>query len=153
MARYIRRGKSALKFAPAVATLTAPTRAEITAGTVLTASLAEIGGFTFANETVPTPDLSTTFDTKIPGVDTAEDPSLTFYDDDASSTIRTALAKGTTGFILRFPHGDVATKRVEVWPVTVTMVSDEYTVGNDPARFTVGFAVTGVPAQNGVTPA
>jgi hypothetical protein len=78
--------------------------------------------------------------------------TLTFLDDDASSTIRAALAKGTAGFILLEPYGDVATKRCEVWPVKTTGVNDQWTVGNDPAHFVVGFAITNVPSQNGTIP-
>ena len=153
MARYFRRGKSAIRFLPAVANKAAPTRAEITAGTDLTGSTAEIAGFTFSNDPIPVPDLGSTFTGTIVGEDTAETPTLTFYDDDAASTVRTALAKGVTGFIVLFPYGDVPTKRAEVWPVTSTGVNDEWSAGNDPARFSVGFAVTGVPSQNAVVPA
>ena len=153
MARYFRRGKSVVRFAPAVASKTAPTRSEINAGTDLTASIAEIAGFTFSNDPIPVPDLGSTFTTTITGADTAETPTLTFYDDDASAAVRTALAKGVTGFIILMPYGDVPTKRAETWPVTSTGVNDEWSAGNDPARFSVGFAVTGVPAQNAVIPA
>lgn len=151
MAKFFRRGVSAIKFLPAVAG-TSPTRAEITAGTILTPQVADIAGFSFSNSPIPVPDLSATFTPQIGGEDTAADSSITFNDDDASSTIRTALAKGTAGFMILFPYGDVATKRLEKWPVTSTGVNDQWSVGNDPAQFVVQFAVTGVPVQNGVTP-
>lgn len=152
MARYFRRGKSKIMFAPTVAG-TSPTRAEITAATDLTPQIADIGGFQFSNSPIATPDLATTFTTQIPGEDTSDTPSLTFYDDDAATTIRTALAKGTAGFILMFPLGDVPTKRMEVWKVASTGVNDQWSAGNDPARYVAGFAVSAAPVQAGVVPA
>jgi hypothetical protein len=153
VARYFRRGKSKILFLPAVANKAAPTRTEITAGTSLTPQTAEIADFQFANSPIATPDMDTTFTTSIPGEDTVGTPTITFYDDDAASTIRTALTKGAKGFILLMPYGDVPTKRAEVWPVESTGVNDEWSAGNDPARYAVAFAVTGAPTQNATVPA
>lgn len=152
MARFFRRGRSKLMFAPTVAGAS-PTRAEITGSTDLTPQIADIGGFQFSNSPIDTPDLSTTFTTQIAGEDTSDTPSLTFYDDDAAATIRTALAKGTSGAILLFPYGDVPTKRMEVWRVVSTGVNDEWSAGNDPARYVAQFAVTATPTQSGTVPA
>lgn len=154
MGRYFRRRKgSRVMFLPAIANINAPTRAEITAGVNLTPQIAEIDGFSFSNDPIATPDLGSSFDSTIPGVDTAENPSLTIYDDDASVALRTSLAKDASGFVVLMPYGDVPTKRCEVWPVTSTGVNDEWTVGNEAARFTVAFAVTSTPSQNAVIPA
>lgn len=152
MARYFRRGKSKVIFAPAVAGAS-PTRPEITAGTMLTPQIAEVSGFQFSNSPIATPDLDSVFTSTIAGEDTAADSGFTFYDDDAAATIRTALAKGTKGFILLFPYGDVPTKRVEKWAVESTGVGDEWSAGNDPARFTVQFGITAPPVTNGTVPA
>lgn len=153
MARFFRRGVSAIHFLPAVANLAAPTRAEITAGDDLTAAVAEINGFQLSNSPIPTPNLAEVFTPQIEGEDTVADSSLVFNDDDTDEVIRTALAKGTAGFLLLLPYGDTPTKRAEVWPVTSTGVNDEWSVGNDPARFAVGFAVTATPEQDAVVPA
>lgn len=157
MANFFRRGKSKVRFLPAVAAYAAgagsPTRAEITAGTDLSAALTEMSGFQLSNSPIPTPNLADTFTFQITGEDTVADSVVTFLDDDAAATVRTALAKGTAGFILLMPYGDVATKRCEVWPVKSAGVNDEWTVGNDPARFAVGLAITNVPNQNGTVPA
>lgn len=152
MARYFRRGKSLIKFLPAISNLNAPTAPEIAAGTDLTPSIADIGGFQFSNNPISTPDLATVFVTQIPGEDTADNPTLTFYDDDTATTIRTALAKGAAGFLVLMPYGQVTTRRAEVWPVTSTGVADEWSAGNDPARFAVNFAVTAAPRQSAVLP-
>lgn len=159
MTRYFRRGKSKILFTPTVTGYSAaagtgsPTRAEITAGTALTPQIAEVNGFSFSNSPIATPDLNSTFTSTIAGEDTAEDSSLTFYDDDTATTIRTALLKGTKGYILLFPYGDVPTKRMEVWPVESTGVADEWTAGNDPARFAASFGITSPPSLSGVVPA
>lgn len=159
MARFFRRGKSRVLFAPTVAGYSAtagtgsPTRGEITGATVLQTQIAEVNGFSFSNSPISVPDLNSTFTSTIAGEDVAEDSGFVFYDDDAASTIRTALAKGTKGFILLLPYGDVATKRVEVWPVESTGVADEWTAGNDPARFNVSFGITSPPSLAGVIPA
>jgi hypothetical protein len=141
-----------MKFLPAVANLNAPTAPELAAGTDLTPQIADIGGFQFQNNPISTPDLANVFVTQIPGEDTADNPTLTFYDDDASATIRTALAKGAAGFLALMPYGQVSTKRAEIWPVTSTGVADEWSAGNDPARFSVTFAVTAAPRQSAVLP-
>lgn len=153
MANFFRRGKSKVFFLPTVAGYAAgagsPTSGEITAGTALSAQVTEMSGFQLTNSPIPTPNLADTFTFQITGEDTVADSTITFLDDDASTVIRAALAKGTAGFIVLAPYGNIATKRVETWPVRSAGVNDEWTVGNDPARFVVGFAVTNIPSQNG----
>jgi len=161
MAKFFRRGVSKIKFAPAVAAYSdttglgvgSPTRPEIVAGQDLSGALSEISGFMLSNSPIPIPDILTTFTGQINGEDTVDSSTLTLYDDDTATTIRTALAKGVNGFILLFPYGDTSTKRCEVWPVRSTGVNDEWSTGNDPARYNVGFAVTRIPNQGAITPA
>ena len=152
MAKFFRRGISKVHFCPTVAG-TSPTRPEITAGTALSPSIVEMSGWTLSNSPIPTPNLNDRYTAQIPGEDTTPDSTFTLDDDDAASTIRTALAKNTTGFIILMPYGDVPTKRLEKWPVTVTGFNDTWSTDNTPARSVVGFAITAVPTQNGVVPA
>lgn len=152
MSRFLRRGKSKVVFVPTVADIDSPTRPEIVAGTPLTPQIAEMSGFTFSNSPISTPDMDSTFTLTIPGEDTTETPSMTFYDDDAGSTLRTALMKGTRGYVILMPYGDVPTKRLETWQVESTGVADEWSAGNDPARFVVSFGVLAVPVTDGVVP-
>lgn len=137
MARFFRRGVSRVYFNATSAI----------GGTELTNSIAEIAGFQLSNSPIATPDLQSTFTKTIIGEDTTDTSTITFYDDDTASAIRTALAKGNAGFIMLVPYGVGTGKRYESWPVRSTGVNDEWTVGNDPARFVVGFAVTDVPSQ------
>lgn len=152
MAKFFRRGVSLIRFLPAVANPAAPTAPEIAAGTVLTAAVAAISGFQLSNSPIPVPDLATVFTPQINGEDTVADSTLTLNDDDTVSTIRVALAKGTSGFILLQPYGATAAKRAEVWPVKVTGYNDEWSVDNTNAKSVVGFAITAVPTQNAVNP-
>lgn len=138
MARFFRRGISKVYFNTTAAV----------GGTELTNSVAEMTGFQLQNSPISTPDLQSTFTKTIIGEDTTDTPTITFYDDDASEVIRDALAKGTAGFVILAPYGTTAGKRIESWPVRSTGVNDEWTVGNDPARYSVQFAVTDVPDQN-----
>ena len=151
MARFFRRGISKVKFLPAVAG-TSPTRPEITAGVDLSPSVAGMGGFTLSNNPITTPDLATNFDSQINGPDAAGNSSLTFYDDDTATAVRTALAKGTAGYMVLFPYGDVSAKRCEVWPVTSIGVNDQWGLDASAAQFMVEFACTAKPNQSAVTP-
>lgn len=150
MARFFRRGISEVHFLPAVASLAAPTAAEITAGEDLTPAISEIQGFQLNNSPITTPDLSTTFDSQIDGPDAADDSGLIFYDDDVDDAIRTALAKGTDGFVVLMPYGNTTSKRCEVWPARSTGYNDEWSLDAVAARARAGFAITAEPEQDAV---
>lgn len=152
MVRFMRKGKTKVYFVPTIAVLTAPTVAEITAGTALHGSLKEITGFTFQNNPIETPDMGSAFVTKIGGEDTVEDSSMTFYEDDTATTLITALAKGTVGNVVIFYKGTAgvnpaAADKAEVWPAVITSNARQYTVDNEAAAFMVAFANTAAPSQ------
>ena len=75
------------------------TRAEINAGTDLTAEIAEMSGFTVTSDSVDTPDLSNRFTAKIPGRITADDSSISFYASSTSADVRTVLPRDTAGYV------------------------------------------------------
>jgi hypothetical protein len=152
MPDFFRRGLSEIHFCPTVASLAAPTRAEINAGTDLTPGVAAIAGFQFANSPIATPKLSTTFTTQIPGEDTSPTSNLDFYDDDTDDAMRSALVKGTEGFLVFFPYGDVPGLRAEVWPAISTGCNDQWTMANEAAKFQAAFAITDAPVQESVVP-
>ena len=152
MARFFRRGVSKILFLPAV-TIDDPTRVEVDAGTPLTPFIAEVSGFQLSNSPIPVPNLEDTFTPQIDGEDTVADSSFTLNDDIDDDALRTALPKGTAGFVLLLPYGDTPGKRMEVWPVKVTGFNDAWTTGSEPAQATVSFAVTDVPNQNAEVPA
>jgi hypothetical protein len=154
MARFNRKGTTQIKFLPTVASSSLlPTRAEITAGTEYTAQIAAIDGWSLENQPIETPDMASTFVSKIGGDDSAADSSLTFYEDDTLDDIETDLAKGTEGFVVIFSKGDVASaKGMDVFPVTVVSNSKAYTTDNEAAKITVQFTITDRPAFNQTVP-
>ncbi|MGW3401185.1 phage tail tube protein [Streptomyces zhihengii] len=155
MPRFSRKGVTKILFAETVAsTAYIPTRAEITGATSLTKAIASVEGFALENQEIETPDLESTFTSKIPGDDQAADSSLTFYEDDTSSTLEEALAKGTTGFIIILRKGDVpASKSMDVYPVRVASKSAAITVDNEAAKWMVKFSITDTPALDAAVPA
>lgn len=154
MAKFFRRGVSKLKFCPAVAGAS-PTRAELNAGTDVSTGIAALAGFGLANKPIDTPNLGDRFTSQIDGPDEVTAAcELTFYDDDTTTANRTTLAKGTIGYIVLLPYGDVATKRCEVWHVKTLGVNDvPWSTGNEAARFAVPMAVLDPPNQSAVIPA
>lgn len=159
MARVIPNEQSYLAFLPAVADVSAPTVAEITAGTDLTSFLISLNASTQGN-TVPTPNISTLFETSIPGTVQA---SLTadFYRDDeaAGDTAWTTLPRATSGFFVvqRFgatPGVDpAAADVVEVWPVRVVSRTMSNMANNTAMTFTVTCSVPDVPDEAAVVAA
>jgi len=155
MPRFSRKGVTKILFADTIAAATyIPTRAEITGATALTKQIAEVEGFSLENQEIETPDLESTFTSKIPGDDQAADSSLTFYEDDTSSTLEEALAKGTVGFIIILRKGDVpASKSMDVYPVRVASKSAAITVDNEAAKWTARFSITDTPVLDAAVPA
>lgn len=157
--RFMRKGISKLRWSPTLTDATLPfsvTRSEITSSVDLTPDISDLGGMTYSNDPVATPDLVTTFETKIPGSDTVQDPTLTFYERDdvpANQTIMTALAKGSSGYMLAFPYGDVPTRAMEIWKLTSTGVNRQWSAANEPAKFVVTFATTSRPTLDAIVPA
>lgn len=151
MARFSQKGNTRFYFVPTIASpALVPTTAEITAGTELTGQLAEVAGFTFRNEPIMTPVMKDSFDAQIPGQDTTEATSLTFWEDKATNPIRTALTKGLNGFIVIFPRGTTGANpatadKAEAWPVTISSIHRRYTAANEAAQYTVDFAMTAPP--------
>lgn len=157
MSRAIRRGTERWFVSPApLADPAAPTRAEITAATEITESIAGVNGFALSNSPVTTPDMGSRFDKSVPGIDTAGDSSLNMWDEilngGTSDEARDVLAKDSELSILRFPYGDVPAKRMEVWQVTSLGVNDQIDL-SAAGQYQVPFSIREVPEQNAVVPA
>lgn len=152
MARFFRRGISKVHFLPSVAGAS-PTRIEIAAGTPMSQDIATVQGFQLSNAPIAVPNLDDRFTAQIEGEDTVQDSGFTLNDDDTNTDLRDALPKGTEGWIVLMPYGDVPTKRCEVWPVRVSGYNDIWSTGNDPAQAAVQFVITDVPEQDGTIPA
>lgn len=154
MSRVIPNEQSYLGFLPAVASVAAPTVAEITAGTDLTSFLISLNASSQGN-TVPTPNISTLFETSIPGTVQASLTADFYRDDDVSGdTAWTTLPRATEGFfvIQRFgatPGTDPGSgDKVEVWPVMVVSRTMSNMANNTAMTFTVTCSVPDVPNEN-----
>ena len=139
-----------------IATIQAPTRAELEAGTNLTSEVADYSGFSKSADNVDAPDLGTRFVSQIVGQIKPADSSLVIWSDVSSDDIRMVLPQDTSGFIVVFPEGDGPADGgsgtlMDVWPVKVSSESDEGK-STDPAQRTISFAITGEPAMNVTIP-
>ena len=134
-----------------IANKNAPTRPELDAGSDLTAEVAAINGFSTTSDSVETPDFASRFVSKIPGKINAEDSSLELYRSTTSSDVRTLLTRDLAGFIVIFPEGDTAGKKLDVYPVKVASAAKPHS-DTDPAKNLISFSVTSVPAENITVP-
>ncbi|MFD7169753.1 phage tail tube protein [Streptomyces violascens] len=152
--KYSRRGVTRVLWLKAVADPGhVPTRPELAAGTDLTSAIAAIDGWSLTNQAIETPDLGSTFESKIPGTDQADDSSLGFYEDQVSDDIEQLLAKDATGWVVFLRKGDVPSSRsMDVFPVRIGSRSPNYSTDNEAAKFTVSFSITEKPTQDAVIP-
>jgi hypothetical protein len=156
MSRFIRRGKAKFYFLPTIADPgLVPTTAEITAGIDLSKRIADLAGWRRTGSSVATPDMGSDFVSNIAGEKTVDESSFTFYADDEAATeeLKTAMPEDMEGFIYICGSGRAAGKEADTFPVRVNTVGNEYSVGNDPARFMISYAVTDNPAIDQPQPA
>lgn len=150
--RFIPEGTTSFYFVASVATYTAPTRAELNAGTNLTPEIAEAGDWGITSGAVDTPDLATTYTSQIPGKISVDGSTLNMYSDVAAADVRSLLPRNTAGYIVKFPGGDVAGRKMTVFPVKVGAIPEPTSFGN-PTTINIQFYVTRIPAENVTVPA
>ena len=149
MARLIPNESTWIGFATTVASISAPTAAEIAAATELTGYVVSVNAASQGNQ-VPTPSLDSLFETSVPGTVQAQFQA-DFYRDDTTDTAWDTLPRGATGFFVISRFGGSGTDRlpiaadeVEIWPVTVT----SRTMGNMTSNQVLMFSVTcSVPVE------
>ncbi len=152
--RFFPTGTTRYVWIPTIAATTLiPTRAEIDAGTDLSVDLAEVSGWTVSSDLIDTPDINKRFTSRIPGRITAEDSSLTFYEDLVGDDVRALLPRDEVGFVARMGGGDVAGSLMDIFPVTVSSLSKNEGTDDEAARLTVEFAITAEPVEDVVIPA
>jgi hypothetical protein len=136
-----------------VAVLTAPTRAEMTAGTDLSGEIAAIAGWLVTSAQIDTPDLGTVFTSTIPGSTSIGDSSVDMYADDNGVDVRGVLPRGTITVILILYGGDVTGAKMDAFRTRVRSVGKPVSVGDDAGIVQVGFSITATPAENISVPA
>lgn len=147
--RYINPGVTKIYFRATLANKNSPTRTELDGATDLSGEVNAIDGFTTTGDDVETPDMASTFTSKIPGRTSADDSSITFYADLAGADARALLPQGTNGFIIILDGGDVGGRKMDVYPIRVKSVGKPRSSdGTDPATVAIQFSITSVPAEN-----
>lgn len=154
--QFWRRGKSKAFFVPTIADVSAPTVAEIAAGTELSPAVTAIDNFETSTSRISQGVLASKVDVQIDGNQTLGDAAMTLLEGDgvsggdetAYAAIFTALAEDATGYIVLAPVGAAATKKVEVWPVKVGAKNRVWAIDtNEMAKYRVAFAVTAAPTK------
>lgn len=154
MARIIPNENTWIGFAAngTIASIAAPTAAEITAATDLTPFVISLNASSRGN-TVPTPSFDTLFETTTTGTSAATFDA-DFYRDDEDDDAWELLPRGTRGFFIISRFGGsgsdqkpIAADIVEVWPVAVTSRTMANMSNNTVQTFTVSCAVNIEPAE------
>lgn len=135
------------------ATNLVPTRAELDAGTDLSAEIADISGWQVQGSAIETPDLGSRFTSNIPGRTSAPDSSITFYGDLAGVDIRGELSQDDNGYIWIADGGDVEAQLADVFPVRVNSIGKMRSVGDAAFQIVVSFTITAEPAVDTAIPA
>jgi hypothetical protein len=158
MGLFNRRETSQLWFLPIVAAFApatstgSPTSGEFAAGIKLDALITGIDGMDVTPKYTDAPTLAHRITPKVIVGKEIGEPKLTFFEDDADFSIRLALASNADGYLIRLPYGKVTGKRCEVWPMRSGGPNDDWTIGDDLAKFTIGFSVSYAPNLAGVCP-
>ncbi|MBO0863444.1 MAG: hypothetical protein J2P16_00020 [Mycobacterium sp.] len=157
-ARYVPEEKEMWWYVPEVDDISAPTVAEINAGTEMTCAIKEVTGFSAKSDSVEGPDLCSRVVSKFPGKITLDDSQITFYkssvETDVEEIVRALLPRDTSGFVLRFHPKDhlkqviAADSTCEVWPVTVSSNLVEPPKPGELVTYIVGFTATTEPDQD-----
>lgn len=152
--RYWPVGTTKWLWVPTIANYTvAVTRAEINAGTDLSGEVADISGFTVTSNQIDTPDVNSRFRSKIPGPIEAEDSSLTIYADPSGADVRSLLPRDTSGYVVRMDGGDVAGRKMSVFPVKVASQNKLLGTDEEAGRIEITFTITRQPAEDLTIPA
>ena len=127
--RYYQVGVTQLLFCASIANTAAPTFSELDNGTSLERDLADWSGWTVSSNMIDTPDLATRFTSKLPGRISAEDSSLTFYEDKLQVDLRTLMPRDASGFIV-IANGGLASAKGDVFKVTIASVGKMRSMDN-----------------------
>ncbi|MEU8279565.1 hypothetical protein ACFYOK_29385 [Microbispora bryophytorum] len=150
--RYFNPETSQLYWVPSIAIKGAPTRLELDAGTDLSDAIADVNGWMVTSEMIDVPDMGSRFVSKIPGRISANDSSVTYYMDKAGIDAREVMPRDAIGFMVWLDGGDTPGRKMDVFPVTVSSHGKSRSVGAEPARITIAYAITSEPAENVTIP-
>lgn len=146
MARIIPNENTWVGFATTVASIGAPTAANVAAAVDLTPYVISLNASSRGN-TIPTPAFDSLFETNTAGTSAATFDA-DFYRDDEDDTAWETLVRGTRGYFIISRFGGtgsanlpIATDEVEVWPVMVTSRTMANMSSNTVMTFTASCSV------------
>jgi hypothetical protein len=152
--RYTARGSTKCYWVASIASKSAPSRAELNAGTDLSSQIMDAEGWSVESEQIETPDLATRYTSTIPGSITAEDSSLTMYASKNGVDARALMPRDAIGHIVWLDGGDITGNKMDVFPVTVSSLSKVRSAsGEDADTLVISFAITSEPAESVSVPA
>jgi hypothetical protein len=151
--RFSARGTTKIYWVATIASAASPTRSELNAGTDLSPQIMDAKGWSVSSDQIKTPDLATRYTSTIPGAITAEDSSLTMYASKNGVDARALMPRDAVGYIVLLHGGDVASNKMDVYPVTVSSVSKVISVsGSDADTIEISYAITAQPSENITVP-
>lgn len=152
--KYTSRGKTDVYWVETMVDYTAPTRAELDAGTNLKNLVTASEGWNVETARIPVQTLGSRETPTLPGEVTFTDSSLTMLMDEQGVDARSLLTDDTEGYIVWLYGGDVEGNKMSVFPVTVASQSPQISVdGSAPDTMMFSFAITSNPARNLAVPA
>lgn len=158
MSRYVHEGQTKVAFVTTIASIAAPTVAELGAGTELSSLLTKDGlQVPDQQNMVDSSTLSDTFDAQRVG-SWGGGVTLQGFRDNASDDLWDLAVYGTEGHIVvrrgsAYDDAWAAADVVEVYPIQMHEPVPNQTASNEEARFTVACAVTSEPDKRAVVAA
>lgn len=159
MARKQFTGEGRVDFVPTIADPSAPTVAELAAGTPLTGQLTGDGipNIPLEGSTIDISDGASKFNKTAPGTFGGQQIEMMLYRDSetGSETAYTALPRDTAGFIVIRRYGGsttafAAADVVEVAQGTVITRENQKPARNEPEKYRVQFTIEAEPQQDAV---
>lgn len=154
MARVIYEANTKVYWATTVASITAPTAANITAAVNLSPFIAKDGvAVNISTNNVDSATIDDSFDAQLVG-SWGADVKLTMFRDDVTDTAWNLCVYGTAGFLIISRFGPaVVGSDVEVYPAEMHQPAMENSSANSQQRFVEAFAVTSEPELNAIVAA
>ncbi|AQZ67639.1 unnamed protein product [[Actinomadura] parvosata subsp. kistnae] len=151
--RFFRPGITRCLWVPSIAVISAVTRLEINSGDDLSKDILDIAGWNVTGAKIDTPDLNSRYVSNIPGLISAEDSSITFYQGQDGLDVRSLMPRDEDGNIIWMDGGDVPGNLMDVYPVRVLSVGKQRNMAANAAPLVIQYAITSEPSENVVIPA
>jgi hypothetical protein len=150
--RFYQPGITRIYFVPTIANPSAPTRAELAAGTDVTKQVRAIDGWLVSADQLEAADMGSRFTGKVGGRTSADNSALTYYGAQDGIDIRGLHPRGALGFYVFLDGGDVEDYLMDVYPIEVISLGKNRG-DSDPFNITIQFSITSEPFEDVDIPA